>query len=120
MKQEKKEWFEGNIGYILFVIFVVVVLISSVIFVINVMGSDDERITINDKIVNVKLIEDDDTYYDVLELTFTKGEKYLIENINMVDYDFTVNSKFIIKLYREDSDSYWTITKMYKVPDGNQ
>ena len=88
------------------------------------MGLDDERITVEGKIVDVDVKKEQRlaVRWDIVTLTFDNGEKYEIKyELNTHRYniltDFTVNSKFIVELFRPDKNSYWEIEKIYKVPE---
>jgi len=95
-------------------IFLLIVLSSAGI--VWWMGHDDERITVEGKIIDVDIKEDTKYLDDILVVTFDNGETYYIENTLGRDVDFTVNSKFIIKLFRPDVDSYWIIEQIYRIP----
>jgi len=100
-------------------IFIFIVSIALVVGgLVYYIGLDDERVTVEGKIVDVEIEESNIMDYDILILTFDNGETYRVLNTLGDDVDLTVNSKFIIKLFRTDKDSWWEITQIYRVPDG--
>jgi len=110
--------------FLLGMICVFVIIIGSVFSIGYYMGLDDERITVEGKIVDVDVKKEQRlaVRWDIVTLTFDNGEKYEIKyELNTYGYniltDFTVNSKFIVELFRPDKNSYWEIEKIYKVPE---
>lgn len=109
------EWLKDNGGFILIVI-VIVGLVSSATFKGWYDTLNDETVIAEGKIINVEYLGTAEGYLigDALNITFDNGESYLI--VTGEDMDFTVNSKFIIKLFWDGDDDYWEIKRMYKVP----
>jgi len=114
IKMEKKKLEIPLSVYIFGTLILIALIISGLIYWI---GSDDEYITVEGKIIDVDLKESSLLGFDILIITFDNGETYHIANTLGRDVDFTVNSKFIIKLFRSDVDSYWTIEQIYRVPE---
>lgn len=76
---------------------------------------DDEDIVVTGEIIKVEYIEYVDKYGDVLNLTFDSGDWFHVYVYK--DMDFTANSKFILRMKRDNRWDTWIITKMYKIPD---
>ena len=79
----------------------------------------DENIVVEGKIISTEYLETIDAGIfgsrDVLRVTFDNNESYDLV-LGDRDYDFTVNSKLILKLNNYDDDR-WSVTKIIKVPD---
>ena len=78
--------------------------------------STHKEVVVEGKIISVEYLGIAEGYYsaDAFKLNFDNGESYTI--MTWEDTDFTVNSKFIMKLFWDGDDDYWTIESMYKVP----
>jgi len=112
-----------NIKYV-YVIGVIILIASSISFLVYSIVTD-----YNDDIVEVvegKIIEVNylghppigSDYFpdcDVLELIFDNNSSYII--VTRSDLDLTVNSKFIFRFYKDDTnDLYWQVDRMHKIP----
>ena len=79
-----------------------------------------ERVTIQGKVINAEYNEE----YEYLEVTFdSHNETYRINKFGYdANVDFTVNSKLIIKLYKNDIwflpnvHDLWAVREVIKVP----
>jgi len=111
-----KEWIDDHIiGIVIFSCMIIAVSICSCVIYLDAI--DDEYATVEGKIVSVDYLGKSEKYIyvDVFKLNFDNGESYVVEVFD--DYDFTVNSKFIIKLFKDSPNDNWNIERMYKVPD---
>lgn len=101
------------------IIIIAIVAIALVYTSLYISSLDDEEVVVEGKIVSVEYIGKTVGPYegDVLNITFDGGESYIIRNVLEKSRDFTVNSKFIVRLYRDGPASHWTIKSMYRVPD---
>lgn len=99
-------------GFVIFAVISIgigVWLIGSLCF----LGDD---VIVESKVTDVEIVSD-----NVLLITFANGESYKV--FSSTDRDFTVNSKLIVKLYKDDlyglseSDT-WTIDYIIKAPEG--
>jgi len=99
-------------------------LVCVIIFAIGEMvhvAYFGEDVIIEGKVTDVELRED-----GIIIVTFNNNsdEIYYIEQIGLFgkELDFTVNSKIIVKLYRDDyflfpDPEYWHIDKIIKISD---
>ena len=116
-KEENEGWPIGPI--VVVAVIVVIMCFISYLMVDNAINT--ETVIVEGKIVDtefyvekiggmmtrniLKITMDDGTVYDVL----------ILED----SYDFTVNSKLIMKLSKGGQSDVWTIHKLIKVPDGS-
>jgi len=118
MSEEKETWVDRHYGIVLgLMIASPFILVGGMIIGMGYINSlDDEQIVVEGKIIGVEYLGKGELYFngDAFNITFDDGESYIIET--GIERDFTVNSKFIIKLHRTNSNSHWIIRKMYKVP----
>ncbi len=80
-------------------------------------AEDNQIIFVEGEIISAEFLGNPkgEAHYDIFNLTFDNNESYLIKCKE--DTDFTVNSKFVIKLWRDNpAEKYWTIIRMYRCP----
>ena len=113
-----KKWIKENMWW-LWVPIIIVVGLSYFSYCLYSDAVNDEELTIEGKIISVEYLGRSDYYMhgDTMKLFFDDGQSYVVEVYE--NTDFTVNSKFIIRLFKDEPDENWVIEKMYKVPDGD-
>jgi len=115
---EIKKWFEKYYFWIFIPsIILSLILVGAYFTYIGIM--DDEEIVVEGKIISVEYLGKSNYYLngETFNITFDTGKSYIVECAE--DIDFTVNSKMIIKLWRDDASCNWEIRRMYKVPSGD-
>jgi len=115
MSEEKEN--DIPIGFIIFSISILVLGILC-ISLIAYSEATREQETVEGKIIDTEF-SSETTFgltKDILEITMEDGSTY---KIMVTDdfYDFTVNSRLILKLSRYTGAEYWCLDKVIKVPD---
>lgn len=102
-------------------------LIAILIITVSMLSIDLIQLILSheDKVIEGKIIETDyNIDKDYLEVAFDNGESYRLSFYYDSYYtDLTVNSKLILKIYKESSflnpnfDNVWNIDQIIKVPE---
>ena len=109
----------------IFSIFVMCIIIVAIIFTIVLMYDFNNAIhEDNNKYITIEgEVTDYCVFEDYIMIEFNDNKRYKINYQG--DMDFTVNSKLIVKLekctydgFLWESDKYWTVTNIIKVPTG--
>lgn len=101
---------------------VIVLLVITTTYAIWDAEENTQRITLEGVITNVELIKE--SSYDgshVFNVSIQTDDDLRYFDIQIWDdvFDFTVNSKFIIKLVLPANAENWRIDAMFKVPGGD-
>lgn len=109
----------GWIGIIISVIILSPFLIGMSLITYDIVTEETETTIIEDKIINVDITND-----DYMTIYTENGEQYNIKyEVDITQYDFTVNSVLKIKLEKTTSllnknkDNVWEIKNMIKVEE---